>query len=145
MLLLANAYYGLAPNKGIEDALAGQLASGWLAAFPFFLVYGMNVVAWEDLVKLISGIKKADTEPDEEARSKLTGRGQDRFLKGEEENCFEVKAEKARAAAPPRRSWRADTAPRPCLPRSAHLPAGRRRCRRIGRRRRRAAGATAGW
>ena len=24
----------------------------------------MNVVAWEDLVKLISGIKKADTEPD---------------------------------------------------------------------------------
>ena len=43
---------------------AGQLAGGWLAAFPFFLVYGMNVVAWEDLVKLISGIKKADTEPD---------------------------------------------------------------------------------
>ena len=81
MLLLANAYYGLAPNKGIgPDALAGQLASGWLAAFPFFLVYGMNVVAWEDLVKLISGIKKADTEPDTtEADSKLAAEGRTGF------------------------------------------------------------------
>ena len=132
MLLLANAYCGLAPNRRLP---AGQLAGGWLAAFPFFLVYGMNVVAWEDLVKLISGIKKADTEPD-------TRRPTRKGSTAHREGLGDGRQGPSRTAAPRRRSWRAGTARRPAC-RARRPPYGERRYRRRrpaaarGRRRRR--------